>query len=62
LPTLAIGTSGGRITPPFIIQIEFTALAQYGLVLLVVLTGVIISSLLLVSRMSVASALRYGEE
>ena len=47
LPTLAIGTSGGRITPPFIIQVEFTALAQYGLVLLVVLTGVIMSSLLL---------------
>ena len=62
LPTLAFNTSGVTITPPFIVQVEAPVLLQYGLVLLLVLAVVLIGSLLLVRRISLAQALRYGEE
>jgi len=62
LPTLAFSTTGGAITPPFIVQVETPVLLQYGLILLVVLALVLLGSLLLVRRLSLAQALRYGEE
>ncbi|MBN1966831.1 MAG: FtsX-like permease family protein [Anaerolineae bacterium] len=62
VPTLAIGATGERITPPFVVQVEVAALVQYGLIMLVVLVAVLAASLLLVRRMSLAQTLRLGEE
>ncbi|MEP7292164.1 MAG: ABC transporter permease, partial [Chloroflexota bacterium] len=62
LPTLAFSTTGGAITPPFIVQVEAPVLLQYGIILLTVLALVLLGSLLLVQRLSLAQALRYGEE
>ncbi|MEO8396132.1 MAG: ABC transporter permease, partial [Chloroflexota bacterium] len=62
LPTLAFNTSGLAITPPFIVQVETPVLLQYGLILLLVLALVLVGSLMLVRRISLAQALRYGEE
>jgi hypothetical protein len=62
LPTLAFGTSGETITPPFEIQVEVRALLQYGAFLLVVLAVTFAASLILVRRLSLAELLRFGEE
>ncbi len=62
VPTLAIGATGEAITPPFVVQIEVAALLQYGLIMLVVLASVLVASLLLVRRLSLAQTLRLGEE
>jgi len=62
VPTLAIGATGEAITPPFVVQVEVAALAQYGLIMAGVLLAVLIASLLLVRRLSLAQTLRLGEE
>jgi len=62
VPTLAIGATGEAITPPFVVQVEWAALAQYGLIMLAVLGLVLLASLLLVRRLSLAQTLRLGEE
>lgn len=62
VPTLAIGATGEAITPPFVVQVEVTALLQYGLIMLLVLAAVLAASLLLVRRLSLAQTLRIGEE
>lgn len=62
VPTLAIGATGEAITPPFIVQVEVAALAQYGLLMAGVLLAVLIASLLVVRRLSLAQTLRFGEE
>ena len=61
-PTLAIGATGEAITPPFVVQVEVGALLQYGLIMIVVLLAVLVASLLLVRRLSLAQTLRLGEE
>ncbi len=62
VPTLAIGATGEAITPPFVVQVEVAALAQYSLIMAGVLLVVLIASLLLVRRLSLAQTLRLGEE
>ena len=62
VPTLAIGATGEAITPPFVVQVEVAALLQYGIIMLAVLAAVLLTSLLLVRRLSLAQTLRLGEE
>lgn len=62
VPRLALDTANKTIVPPFIVQVETTALAQYGLLIFGVLLLVLLSSLLIVRRMSLTRTLRLGEE
>jgi len=62
LPTMATTTTGAAITPPFLVQVEVSALSQYGLILLLVLALVLFASVLLIRRLSLAQTLRYGDE
>jgi len=62
LPTMATSTTGETITPPFLVQVEIGALLQYGLILLIVLSLVLLGSVWLVRRLSLSQTLRYGEE
>ncbi|MBE2267075.1 MAG: hypothetical protein IAE80_02505, partial [Anaerolinea sp.] len=62
LPSMATSTTGALITPPFLVQIEVGALAQYGIILLIVLALVLVGSVLLIRRLSLAQTLRYGDE
>ncbi|RMF49567.1 MAG: FtsX-like permease family protein [Chloroflexota bacterium] len=62
VPRLAQDASGAQITPPFIVQVETTALLQYGALIGVVLIGVLAISALLVRRLSLAQTLRIGED
>jgi hypothetical protein len=62
VPRLALDTTSKNITPPFIVQVEAGALAQYGALILGVLLLVLLISLLLVRRLSLAQTLRLGEE
>jgi CheY-specific phosphatase CheX len=62
VPRLAQDASGTQITPPFIVQAEGTALAQYVLILLVVLAVTLLFSLVLVGRLSLTRTLRLGED
>lgn len=62
VPTLAIGATGEVITPPFVVQVETTALVQYSVIMGVVLLLVLAASLLVVRRLSLAQTLRLGEE
>jgi hypothetical protein len=62
LPSLAVNSLGQAITPPFLVEVELGALMQYGAILVVMLGIVLLSSLALVRRLSLAQALRFGEE
>ncbi|MBX3063997.1 MAG: FtsX-like permease family protein [Anaerolineae bacterium] len=62
VPRLALDTSSRNITPPFIVQVEAGALAQYGLLIAGVLILVLLFSLLLVRGLSISRTLRLGEE
>jgi ABC-type lipoprotein release transport system permease subunit len=62
VPRLALDTTSRNITPPFIVQVEVNALAQYGVLIAAVLLVVLIFSLVLVRGLSVTRTLRLGEE
>ena len=62
IPTLAFGAVGESITPPFMIQFERAALAQYGLLILVMLMVTSSASMILVRRLTLSDLLRFGEE
>lgn len=62
VPRLALDSSSQNITPPFIVQVEASALVQYGLLLVVVLALALAFSMWIVRRMSVTRTLRLGEE
>ncbi|MBX3081466.1 MAG: ABC transporter permease [Anaerolineae bacterium] len=62
VPRLALDTTSRNITPPFIVQVETTAIAQYGLLIGIVLLLVLLSSLALVRNLSISRTLRLGEE
>jgi hypothetical protein len=62
LPTLAFGATGEAVTPPFVIQVEQSALIQYVALLLLVLGVTFGASLVLVRRLSLIDLLRFGEE
>ena len=62
VPTLALGATGERVIPPFVMRVEVSRLLEYGVLMLVVLLLVLSSSLLLVRQLSLARTLRLGEE
>lgn len=62
VPRLALDASGARVTPPFIVQVETDALAQYGLLIGVVLALVLAFSLVIVRQLSLSRTLRLGED
>ena len=62
VPRLAQDASGAQITPPFIVQAESAALAQYGLIIAGVLVIVLGASAALVRGLSLSRTLRLGEE
>jgi ABC-type antimicrobial peptide transport system permease subunit len=62
LPTLASSITTQTIAPPFIVQTETDALLQYGLVMLIILFVVLGFTLLLVRQLSLAQAIKLGEE
>ena len=62
LPTLAISSEGGAITPPFLVEVDPAALLQYGAVLFSLLALVLLVTTRLIRRMSLGQALRYREE
>lgn len=62
VPRLAQDASGARVTPPFIVQVESEALAQYGLLIGLVIALVLAFSLLIVRQLSLGRALRLGED
>lgn len=62
LPTLASSITTQTIAPPFIVQTETDALLQYGLVMLMILFVVLGFTLLLVRQLSLAQAIKLGEE
>lgn len=62
LPALATSTSTQVIAPPFVVQTETEALLQYGGVMLIVLSSVLLFILMLVRQLSLSQALRLGEE
>ena len=62
IPTLAFGATGGLITPPFMIQFERAALAQYGLLILIMVAVTSTASVSLLRRLTLGDLLRFGEE
>ena len=62
LPALANSTSTQIIAPPFLVQIQITSIIQYGASIVGMLTIVLVTSLILVRRLSLSQALRLGEE
>ncbi|MEQ8676625.1 MAG: ABC transporter permease [Aggregatilineales bacterium] len=62
LPTLATSITTQTVAPPFIVQTETNALLQYGLVMVMILFLVLIFTLLLVRQLSLAQAIKLGEE
>jgi ABC-type antimicrobial peptide transport system permease subunit len=62
VPRLAQDASGARVTPPFIVQVESEALAQYGLLIGAVLVLVLAFSLVIVRQLSLSRTLRLGED
>jgi ABC-type antimicrobial peptide transport system permease subunit len=62
VPRLALDTASRNITPPFIVQVEASALLQYAALIGIVLLIVLLFSLLLVRGLSISRTLRLGEE
>jgi ABC-type antimicrobial peptide transport system permease subunit len=62
VPTLALGATGEGVVPPFITEVEWTAIANFWLIMGVVLTTVFMTSFFLVRQLSLSRTLRLGEE
>lgn len=62
VPTLAIGTTGEGVVPPFITETEWAAVGNFWLIMGIVLTIVFAFSFLLVRQLSLSRTLRLGDE
>ena len=62
LPSLAISGDGGALTPPFRVEVEVAALAQYFAALTGLLVLVVIASAIIIRRLSLGQALRFQGE
>lgn len=62
VPTLALGATGEGVVPPFITKIEWRAIGNFWLIMLVVLAVVFSFSFMLVRQLSLSRTLRLGEE
>jgi hypothetical protein len=62
VPTLALGTTGEGVVPPFITEVEWAAIGNFWLVMGLVLVAVFVFSFLLVRQLSLSRTLRLGDE
>lgn len=62
VPTLALGTTGEGVVPPFITQTEWGAVANFWLIMGLVVIGVFIVSVGIVRQLSLSRTLRLGDE
>ncbi len=62
VPTLALGTAGEGVVPPFITEIEWAAIGRFWLIMLVVIIAVFSFSFVLVRQLSLSRTLRLGDE
>ncbi|GIK67090.1 MAG: hypothetical protein BroJett018_48840 [Chloroflexota bacterium] len=62
VPTLAIGTTGEGVVPPFITETEWAAVGNFWLIMGIVLAVVFAFSFLLVRQLSLSRTLRLGDE
>ena len=62
VPTLALGATGEGVVPPFVTEIEWTAIANFWGIMFVVMTGVFSFAFFLVRQLSLSRTLRLGEE
>jgi hypothetical protein len=62
VPTLALGTTGEGVVPPFLTQTEWGAIGNFALIMAGVLLTVFATSFLLVRQMSLSRTLRLGDE
>ncbi len=62
VPTLAIGTTGEGVVPPFITETEWAAVGNFWLIMGIVLAIVFAFSFLLVRQLSLSRTLRLGDE
>lgn len=62
VPTLALGATGEGVVPPFITEVEWTAIANFWLIMGLVLVTVFSFSFFLIRQLSVTRTLRLGEE
>lgn len=62
VPTLALGTTGEGVVPPFITETEWAAVGNFWLIMGGVLAAVATSSFLLVRQLSLTRTLRLGDE
>jgi ABC-type lipoprotein release transport system permease subunit len=62
VPTLALGTTGEGVTPPFITETEWSAIGNFGLIMAAVLVGVFAVAFFLIRQLSLSRSLRLGDE
>lgn len=62
LPPLALSAAGGRVTPPYIIQLDLMLLIPFFGLLILVLVGILALSAIWMRRAADAQALRFSEE
>lgn len=62
VPTLALGTTGEGVVPPFVTQTEWQAVANFWLIMGLVVGGVFIVSVGIVRQLSLSRTLRLGDE
>ncbi|PJF44390.1 MAG: hypothetical protein CUN55_04200 [Phototrophicales bacterium] len=62
VPTLALGTTGEGVVPPFITEVEWNAIANFWLIMSVVLLFVFLTSYFLIRQLSLSRTLRLGED
>ena len=62
VPTLALGATGEGVVPPFVTEIEWTAIANFWGIMLVVMFAVFAFAFFLVRQLSLSRTLRLGEE
>lgn len=62
VPTLALGATGEGVVPPFITEVEWSAIGNFWLIMGGVLLVVFLFSFFLVSQLSLSRTLRLGED
>jgi ABC-type antimicrobial peptide transport system permease subunit len=62
VPTLALGTTGEGVVPPFITKTEWAAIGNFWLIMLGVLLVVFATAFWLVRQLSLTRSLRLGDE
>ncbi len=62
LPPLALSAAGGVVTPPFVLTIDWLAIIQYLIAMVVILCLVLVVTAISIRRTATADSLRLSEE